>query len=295
MLYDYLCYKNSERAEIDGTYPAKPCEVRICYLSEKSKLTEEQWLSLVVKKFKKGKGTGEDPNDHVVLNTWREFLKKIKKKPQLLNHVMTYFQYANYSVENSSYRYGNRIAPVEDVIPTMKILNSKSFGELSKANQVYLIAQSNYFTSSSAMDDGEKYYGIQYSYEYLFDDKVKANADYLTPGQGMKKLFLCKSLKGVCSVYAKYEKLLFDQLGIAAWECSNNEIGHAWSVVKVKNALGKTLWVPFDYGIGPAPRLILDEKIRKRYLRTEKMRYRLYLGGIKGAPKYKNFALRDFV
>ena len=111
----------------------------------------------------------------------------------------------------------------------------------------------------------------------------------------MKKMYECKNLKGVCSVYATYEKLLFTQLGIKVWRCTDSNIGHAWTVLKVKNSVGKTLWVPFDYGIGPAEKLIINEKIRKKYLRTEKMRYKLYLSKVKGAPKKKNFKISDFI
>ena len=54
------------------------------------------------------------------------------------------------------------------------------------------------------------------------------------------------------------------------------------------------LWIPFDYGIGPAERLSVSDEIREKYLKTEKMRYKLYLEGIKDAPKKKNFEESDF-
>ena len=64
-------------------------------------------------------------------------------------------------------------------------------------------------------------------------------------------------------------------------------------MVKVKNSKGKTLWIPFDYGIGPAVSLNVTDEQRK-YINTEKKRYKLYLTGIKGAPKVKNFVDEDF-
>lgn len=55
----------------------------------------------------------------------------------------------------------------------------------------------------------------------------------------------------MCEDHVNYELLLFKQLGIKAYYNSSDVLDHAWSVVKVKNVVGKTLWIPFDYGIGP--------------------------------------------
>ena len=131
--------------------------------------------------------------------------------------------------------------------------------------------------------------------DYLFDKKIKTRTDFKSPGQGMEKMYKYKTLVGVCSVYANYEELLFNQLGINVYQCTDDNIGHAWTVLKVKNTAGKTLWVPFDYGIGPAEKLIIKENIYQKYLRTEKMRYQLYLSKVKGAPKKKNFKISDFI
>lgn len=111
--------------------------------------------------------------------------------------------------------------------------------------------------------------------------------------QGMKNL-LNNRASGVCAVFARYECLLFKQLGITAFYNLSGKINHAWSVIKVKNSTGKTLWIPFDYGIGPSTNLSVSDAIKKKYLRTEEMRYRLYLNGIKGAPQKKNFTQNDF-
>lgn len=263
------------------------------------KLTEKQWYSLVIKEKIEGR---EDENDIIKLNSFEEFKEKIKKYPKALNAVgveegFVFKGKREGKLVESHWR--NDMISLDDKIPMAKILASKCFGELNKANQVYLIANSAYFCSvngiSASLHNSKKGYGIEYSYDYIFNKKVKANADFKTPGQGMKKMYECKNLKGVCSVYATYEKLLFTQLGIKVWRCTDSNIGHAWTVLKVKNSVGKTLWVPFDYGIGPAEKLIINEKIRKKYLRTEKMRYKLYLSKVKGAPKKKNFSIADFI
>ena len=63
----------------------------------------------------------------------------------------------------------------------------------------------------------------------------------------------------------------------------------------LKNTKGKVIWVPFDYGIGPSESLNVSKKIRNKYLKTEKMRYKVYLTVLKGAPKKKNFTMADFI
>ena len=46
---------------------------------------------------------------------------------------------------------------------------------------------------------------------------------------------------------------MFRSLGLKCWTNSNEELKHAWSILKVKNNSGKNLWLPFDYGISPGP------------------------------------------
>ena len=82
--------------------------------------------------------------------------------------------------------------------------------------------------------------------------------------------------------------------GSGCYDNINYDINHAWCTVKVKNSVGKTLWIPFDYGIGPAEQLAVSKKIYDKYLNTEEKRYKLYLSAQKGAPKYKNFTDADF-
>lgn len=187
--------------------------------------------------------------------------------------------------------YDEFAASISDVDTTLKKYNmldftekdfdilSKPFSELSDAVKIYAIDKSNYFSCSQ----GRPEFGMVYKYKYYGEYGSK----------GMKTL-LDNKAEGVCAVHASYESQIFDQLGIENYYESRNEINHAFTVVKVKNSKGKTLWIPFDYGIGPSEGLSVDEKIRKKYLKTEKMRYKLYLRGIKGAPDYKNFTDEDF-
>lgn len=80
-------------------------------------------------------------------------------------------------------------------------------------------------------------------------------------------------------VSTDYEKcLLFNQIGITNYFNSNHERNHAWSVIKVKNSKGKTLWMPFDYKIND----IRNSKIP-------------YFKGIKGAPEKITYTLKDII
>lgn len=296
IIYDRLCYKCDVGAVIEGDTSFITSDANIFKLNGiddfncSYKLTEEQWYSLVVKEY----FIQENGPDSVKLYTFQEFKQKIKQYPQALKAIGIGTGFS-FRPKKGSIAGIDDIISIEDKMPMTKIMASTCFGELSKANQVYLIEQSGYFAIRDDMFKTEPKYTIRYSYDYLFDKKIKARTDFNTPGQGMEKMYKHNIIIGVCSVYADYEELLFSQLGIAVWNCTDDNIGHAWTVLKVKNTAGKTLWIPFDYGIGPAERLIIDEKIIKKYLRTEKMRYKLYLSKVKGAPKKKNFKLSDFV
>lgn len=149
---------------------------------------------------------------------------------------------------------------------------STPFYELSDAVKVYAVARSWWFSGR----------GVTYDLE-------KRTAT--TGSKGMKYLYNQKA-SGVCVQYAQYECLLWDQLGITNYYNSSDKISHAWSVVKVKNSEGKTLWIPFDYGMGPCSVLSV-RKDQYKYISTEKKRYKLYLSGIKGAPKKKNWSWDD--
>jgi hypothetical protein len=100
----------------------------------------------------------------------------------------------------------------------------------------------------------------------------------------------------ISSVIARYEMLVFRMLGFECYYSHNALINHAWTVARVTNNVGKEMWVPFDYGIGPCEDIDVSQEVREQYLATEEMRYSLYLYfyGIEEAPKYKNFTLEDF-
>lgn len=161
---------------------------------------------------------------------------------------------------------------------SIKLYRTKKFCDLSDAMKVYAIDQSGYFDCRMKRDG----YGMVYDMTAAFYGK-----------KGMKTLYNNKAT-GVCSGYAVYEKQVWDALGIKNYINLNYKISHGWSVVAAKNAKGKTLWIPFDYGIGPSEGLAVSDSLRKKYLRTESMRYKLYLKGIKGAPSKKNFKDSDF-
>lgn len=161
----------------------------------------------------------------------------------------------------------------------MKILNGSSMCQFSDAVKIWILEKSRYFNG------GKKRTG----YMMVYDLK---SMKFYSPSKTMK-LMLDNKAKGVCMHFASNEVLLFEQWGMTAYYNSAYEINHAWSVVKVKNSKGKTLWIPFDYGIGPHPYLNVDSK-QKKYINTEAKRYKLYFRGIKGAPKKKNFKDSDF-
>ena len=165
------------------------------------------------------------------------------------------------------------------------LYGTENFCDLSDAMKIYAISSSKYFGCNSSHEDVA--YGMLYDYTFT---------TYYLPSQevlAMKWLYKNKAT-GVCQTFAMYEQLLFDQLGITNYYNNNHTISHAWSVVAVKNSKGKTLWIPFDYGIGPSEGLAVSEDIRAKYLATEEMRYKLYLDGVPGAPSKKNFTMEDF-
>ncbi|MBQ4067754.1 MAG: hypothetical protein IJC76_00740 [Lachnospiraceae bacterium] len=185
-----------------------------------------------------------------------------------------------------------------------KAFSANSFSELSDAMKVWVISASGYFNCNFSRNEVG---AIRYEKSSFFQDPwVKGGYNifgmiYRTDEQTYfyedwkrMRALSKNNVQGVCATFASYEKLVFDQLGIDAYENSSWEINHAWVVVKVKNSKGKTLWIPFDYGIGPAINLSVSEEVRQKYINTEKKRYKLYLQGIKGAPKKRNFTQKDF-
>lgn len=184
------------------------------------------------------------------------------------------------------------------------IFSSKSFSELSDAMKVWMIAASGYFSYKTDRLQNTVAYDA-YAGEWVDSPRQESCFGMIydssiglfqsSSGWRGMKLLLNNKAYGVCDTYVSYERILFAQLDIEAKRNHNDEINHAWTVVKVKNRHGKILWIPFDYGIGPAKDLLVSDSARKKYLRIEAMRYRTYLSGIKGAPSKKNFTQSDFI
>lgn len=162
---------------------------------------------------------------------------------------------------------------------------STPFYKLSDAMKVYVISCSGSFMCGMPLY-GDEYIKIPCCVQYHYTKRTPT-----TGSKGMKSLYTGNAF-GVCVQYAQYECLLWDQLGITNYYNSSNKISHAWSVVKVKNSKGKTLWIPFDYGMGPCSALNVGQD-QYKYIDTEKKRYKLYLSGIKGAPKKRNWKWSD--
>lgn len=156
-----------------------------------------------------------------------------------------------------------------------KILYHQTFSEYSDAMKVYAIFYSEYFDCCCGEREG---------YYMIYDLKKKGS--FKKGLEGMKTLYENKAV-GVCSDYARYELLAFEQIGIKGYYNASSYLDHAWSVYKVKNSKGKTLWIPFDYGIGPGG-------IPGTLEMTEAEQYELYLAGVEGAPNYMNFTEEDF-
>lgn len=193
------------------------------------------------------------------LKTYEEFLETIQDKDEFL----ALFKY-------------QRSKPY---IEADYIILNKEFYELSDAMKIYAVDRSEYFNT------GEGRFGMKYDYE----ECPAFGSDY-----DIMKLLLENNAYGKCHFYAIFENVFFKQLGVKSYYISSPEINHAFTVLKVKNSKGKVLWIPFDYGIGPAEALVVEKEITDKYLNTEEKRYRVYLSGIKGAPTYKNFTDSDF-
>lgn len=123
------------------------------------------------------------------------------------------------------------------------------------------------------------------------DSSKKSYNSYKTDWERMKALAKGEAERD-CENAARFTILLLKQWGIPAYYNSSSWLKHSWVVVKAKNSSGKTLWIPYDYGIGPCE--LKDVDYSDPRLCTEEARYKLYLSGIKGAPKKKNFTMADF-
>ncbi|MCR5665893.1 MAG: hypothetical protein K6G01_03625 [Eubacterium sp.] len=220
----------------------------------------------------------------IILRSFSEFKSYVDSEDVLDNSVWDYYfsltQTSMASTTPDSFSDRQNVFCLSIDYADSIIMNTPSFGNLSDAMKVWAIAQSGYF----ACNFSRPTYGMVYSTDIKYKDGYK----------GMKMLYQNKA-QGVCMNFALYENQVFEQLGISCWYNANSTLNHAWSVVKVKNSKNKTLWIPFDYGIGPAESLAVSTKKAKKLMSSESSRYKVYLKGIKGAPKKKNFTNSDFV
>lgn len=230
--------------------------------------------------------SAEEADDGTItlqLKNYSEWKKDVfSPKVDINNLWYLYFSADEAFVGNSPFRFKK---PKKTFKLTMAdrqeiIFKAKNFADLSDAMKIWVIDASDYFGCHFYKHP----FGMQYSYSGGHN------------GSGWKLLKnMCKgNVSGVCSDYARLESVLFDEIGITNYVRTNFTISHAWTVVKVKNAKGKTLWIPFDYGIGPAVSLDVYSEAAVQALSTEKKRYKLYLAGIPGAPTKKNFSAKDF-
>lgn len=183
--------------------------------------------------------------------------------------------------------------------PDMLLYNTKNFCDLSDAMKVYAIDRSAYFGSNRTyfmkyIDTEESspsslygicYYKTDYYMEYAFAGGYRTSMKDLYEGNAI----------GKCAGFARAECNLWDSLGLTNTLAASDYLNHAWSIVKVKNSKGKTLFIPFDYGIGPAHHLDLDIScdFYQKY-DTDDKKYKFYLQSMKGAPKKRTLFLSDF-
>ena len=166
------------------------------------------------------------------------------------------------------------------------LFEAEHFSDLNEAQKAFFIHSSGYFCGTD-IDELNYRNSYEYGMIYIF----KSGNSYNKQSVLMKNLLENKA-KGVCSDFARYEVCLFRSLGLKCWTNSNEELNHAWSVLKVKNNSGKSLWLPFDYGISPGPVIGQAD-----YDSQEKYEYgfMLHMVGIKGAPLKQNFSIDDFI
>ncbi len=300
VLYDKLSSKyqcNGEYQHIIGFQePTTNLSVYITRDSMNSnkmtKLTKAEEKDLLIKAEGTMQTEYNDTITYAEFNSFDEFAEQVKKHPKALKAVAHMSRFGEF--EKNCY-LDFSVLSFEEHMSEIHIMETENFCDLPKATRLYAIDKSYYF---SCQFKGSQYsknvatvQGLKkpYCMYYSFDAKPAVEE-----WQKAKALYKGKAA-GVCWGYANYETLLFRMLGFETFLCTKFEINHAYTVLTFKNSKGKTLWVPFDYGIGPSSTLRVTKKVREKYLATEKMRYKLYLKGIKGAPKKKNFTMADFV
>lgn len=302
ILYDKLCdrYRN-EYDEISGFSEPTTTPSIYCMRDERddaklTKLSVTQEKDLIIKKEEvRTVEWSVPPIKYAEFNSFDEFKEKLTKYPKALNAVALHSLTGGYKSGNQQCYLKIELLFPEEQMPTILIMQTKNFGDLPQATQLYAIDRSYYFSCQYRGTEHNKsiarVQGLKKAYCMYYDTK---HNNYNNNSRRMKNLYLGKAA-GVCMNFAAYERDLFALLGMDVFSCFSNKINHSYTVLKIKNTKGKVIWVPFDYGIGPSESLNVSKKIRNKYLKTEKMRYKVYLTVLKGAPKKKNFTMADFI
>ncbi len=232
----------------------------------------------------KSEEIAEDGSITLTLNSFKEFKQNVNsmrlENIPLWNY---YFSTKEATYKTSPYYFKDPKSAFKVAYFSKEqiLYKAKNFCDLSDAMKIWVIDASDYF-------------GCHFS-KVPFGMVYDASGSNTGSGWVAFKNMYDNNVRGVCSDYARMEYMLFSQLGITCYCRTNFTICHEWTVVKVKNAKGKTLWIPFDYGIGPADGLMTISESAREAISTEEKRYRLYLAGIPGAPSKKNFKNSDFV
>lgn len=302
ILYDKLCdrYRNEYDEISDFSEPTTTPSI-YCMRDEKddaklTKLSVTQEKELIIKKEEvRTVEWSVEPIKYAEFNSFDEFKEKLTKYPNALNAVALHSLTGEYKRGNQQCYLKIELLFPEEQMPAILIMQTKNFGDLPQATQLYAIDRSYYFSCQYRGTERNKniarVQGLKKAYCMYYDTK---HNNYNNNSGRMKNLYLGRAA-GICMNFAAYERELFALLGMNVFSCSSNKINHSFTVLKIKNTKGKVLWVPFDYGIGPAESLNVSKKIRDNYLKTETMRYKEYLTLLKGAPKKKNFTMADFI
>lgn len=285
----YMNLNNPAIYNIDGVWDATG--IKFSGISEKTTTASEElakryssWIvdGDIYQKIVKSVTFSGDGTACVDVMSYDEFIADPEIKETCLNSEYWTYYYSEYGA-SSVYTKGEIHLLMSNAEAIL--YGTENFCDLSDAMKVYALGTSRYFGCNGSHDDVA--YGMLY--DYTFTTYYPPSTESLA----MKQLYKNKAT-GVCQTFAMYEQLLLEQLGIACYFNANTAINHAWTVIAAKNSKGKTLWIPFDYGVGPSESLAVPENIRTKYLATEEMRYKLYLDGVPGAPSKKNFTMEDF-
>jgi len=310
VLYDALCAKIKEDTESEGGFVLGMREAEITTSNytvydesgisyaeySDNILTAEEQSTLVVKSVSDCYNPEyPQPVDVVEFKSFEEFEETLKQYPKAINSLFIYL-YIGCKDGKEKITYTCKLVTLKEYMPMYLICITENFGDLPCATQLYAIHHSAYFCASDINAEKiAKIQGLKKAFMMPYLQNIQGTGVFPEEWITMRQMYEGKAY-GVCMDFAKCEFILFKQLGFTeVYVCSSMIISHSWTIVNVKNSKGKVLWVPFDYGIGPTSKLIVSDSIKKKYLDTEKKRYKFYLGAVKKAPKKKNFTYADLI